>query len=330
MVVTKLAYTYIAKRRYWRFRRAGIDAALPGQPGEPEFHIKYAELLALSKSKPPEHDRASFRWLVERFEGSAEFKHLAASTQLDYSKTLRIIEDELGDEPFAITTRGMIKLVRDGMASTPRKAHKFIQTVSVLYGYAASEDLVPDGFNPAAKIRKLKAKVKPYIAWSEPEIALFLSKSPAHVITPVMLALYTGQRREDVVSMDWEDYQGTIIRVRQSKTGEPLEIACHPALRKHLAGRKTTFGGPIARAANGRPYTVNSLSQALRRACADIDGMPNRTMHGLRYAAAARLEAAGCTAGQCSSVLGHRTYQMAMKYMTQRRDSEAAIRKMGA
>lgn len=330
MVETKLPYTYIAKGRYWRFRRAGLDAALPGKPGQPAFHQKYGELLALSEAKPVHKDRASFRWLINKYEHGAEYEVLAPSTQDDYSKMLRIIEDYLGDEPFAVTTRAMIKGVRDKMVATPRKAHKFVQVVSLLYTYADGEGLVEEGYNPTAKIKRLKAKVTPYVVWSEPEIALLLSKAPGHIVTPVLLALYTGQRREDVVAMEWDDYQGSIIRVKQSKTGEPLEIACHPTLRKHLAARKTEFGGKIARAANGRPYTVNSLSQALRRACATIKGMPNRTMHGLRYAAAARLEAAGCTAGQCSSVLGHRTYQMAMKYMTQRRDSEAAVKKMKA
>ncbi|OWV34381.1 hypothetical protein B5C34_13550 [Pacificimonas flava] len=53
--------------------------------------------------------------------------------------------------------------------------------------------------------------------------------------------------------------------------------------------------------------------------------MPDRSMHGLRYAAAGRLEAAGCTVVECTSVLGHRAYQMALKYMAQRRSSEAAM-----
>ena len=329
MVITKLPYTYIAKGRYWRFRRNGIDAPLPGKPGDPAFHSKYSQLLAQSQAAGPKLDTNSLAWLIARYRRSAEFKVLRPATQLDYDKTLRIVEAELGDEPYAYITRGMVKIVRDDMVETPRKAQKFVLMVSALYSWAQGEDLVPDDVNPAAGIKRLKVRQNPYVVWSEPEIALFLANAPRHVVTPVMLALFTGQRREDVVRMDWQDFQGGIIRVRQSKTGEPIEVPCHPALQKHLSAIRSKFGGPIARAANGRPYTANSLSQALRRACADIEGMPNRTMHGLRYAAAGRLEEGGATPGQVASILGHRAFAMAMKYMLARREAEAAMARMG-
>jgi integrase len=222
----------------------------------------------------------------------------------------------------------MIKTVRDDHAKTPRKAHKIRQMVSRLYSWADEGELVPPGFNPTQGLKRLKTRAKPITPWSEEEIKLFLSACPDWLATPVLLALFTGQRREDVVSMDWTDFQGAIIRVRQSKTGEQMTIACHRDLRKHLAKVKTQFGGRIARTAKGRPFTANSLSQAVRRVVNEIEGMPkDRSLHGLRYAAAARLDAAGCSVTETVAVMGHRTYQMALKYMAQRRASEAAIGK---
>jgi integrase len=53
-------------------------------------------------------------------------------------------------------------------------------------------------------------------------------------------------------------------------------------------------------------------------------------MHGLRYAAAARLDDAGCSVTEAVAVMGHRTYQMALKYMAQRRASEAATARQEA
>lgn len=71
-------------------------------------------------------------------------------------------------------------------------------------------------------------------------------------------------------------------------------------------------------------------NEALRRHAAvrKIEGMPHRSLHGLRYAAAGMLEDAGCTMVEISSIIGHRTYQMAMKYARQRKDAEAAIRRI--
>lgn len=329
MAVAEIPFTFVVKGKYWFFRRAGLQQRLPGKPGEMAFQLEYDRLKALTEKKAEaKRDTASFRWLIAQYRKSEEFKALAVPTQDDYEGTLDLIEAELGDQPFRLTTRGMIKAVRDDHAATPRKAHKIKQMVSRLYSWADEEEMVAEGFNPAAKIKRLKRKAKPITPWSEEEIVLFLEHCPAFLKTPILLALYTGQRREDVVSMDWSDFQGTFIRVRQSKTGEPLDIACHKDLRRHLAAIKTTFGGPIARTAAGRPFTANSLSQAVRRIVSQVDGMPkDRSLHGLRYAAAARLDEAGCSAVQCASVLGHRTYQMAMKYMSQRAASKAAVTK---
>lgn len=329
MAVADIPFTFVVKGRYWYFRRAKLQTRLPGRPGDREFHGRYDELKALTDPKAEVRlDRSGFRWLIAEYRASAEFRQLAEPTQRDYERTLELIEAELGGEPFRFTTRTMIKTVRDDLAGTPRKAHKVKQMVSRLYSWAEENELVPEGFNPAAKIKRLKGKAVPITPWSEEEIVLFLRHCPVFLKTPILLALYTGQRREDVVNMVWSDFQGAFIRVTQSKTKEPLDIACHKALRKHLAAVKTTFGGKIARTAAGRPFTANSLSQAVRRIVDGVDGMPkNRSLHGLRYAAAGRLDEAGCTVAQASMVLGHRTYQMAIKYMGQRAASKAAVTK---
>lgn len=323
MPEARIPFTYVIGGKYWRFRRGDLKASLPGKPGDPEFHARYGELLAQSEQKAPPEDRESFIWLVAQYRKSAEFNALRPLTRLDYDKTLDLVVRELGDQPFKLTTGKMIKQVRDDYAATPRKAHKFRQMVSRLYSWAQEEELTDA--NPASGIKRLKVRANPITPWSEPEIARFLAESPQWLKTPILLALCTGQRREDIVRMTWADYQGAFIRVRQSKTGEPLDIACHDVLRSHLSAVRTAFGGPIARNAKGRPFTANALSQAIRRQIGEMDGFPrDRSIHGLRYAAAARLDEAGCTLTEAVAVLGHRTYQMAHRYMAQRRNSEAA------
>jgi integrase len=201
--------------------------------------------------------------------------------------------------------------------------------VSRLYSWAQEEKRVKRGFNPAAEFKKLKVRSKAITPWSEHEITLFLAHAPTHLKTVVLLALCTGQRAEDVVTMDWTAFQDEFIRVVQSKTNEPLDISCHKQLRDHLKKVKTAFKGKIARAANGRPYTANGFAKALSDCAAKIPGWPgNRSPHGLRYAAAGRLEEVGVTPADASSIMGHRTYQMAMKYLSQRKRSAAAMAKV--
>ena len=308
MAVANLPYTYVVKGRYWRFRRGTFNVPLPGQPGESRYHEAYSAFLAQSERKTEEPDRASFAWLIKRYKASAEFKALRGPTQLDYERTLDLIDEELGDQPYKFTTRAMIKAVRDDHAGTPRKAHKIKQMISRLYSWADENDLVPEGLNPTEKLKKLKHRAKAITPWSEHEITLVLGKADANLKTAILLCLYTGQRAEDVVTMEWSAFQGDIIRVIQSKTNEPLDIACHPVLRAHLKAVRNQFGGRIVRNAQGKPWTANAFAQALRGLVESIPEMPKgRSPHGRRYAAAGRMEEAGCTIVEASSVLGHRT-----------------------
>lgn len=328
----KPRFTYIVKGRYWRFRRGDLKAPLPGRPGDAAFYLEYGRLLALSIGAAPEPPPETLAALIADYRKSAEFAALRAPTQLDYGKTLDLIEaDDIAAEPYRLITGPMVKAVRDEHSSTPRKAHKIKQMISRLYSWAQEEGRVTKGVNPAADFKRLKVRQKAIAPWSEEEIVLFLAHCPTELRTPFLLALCTGQRPEDAVTMEWSAYQGAFIRVRQSKTGEPLDIACHPSLRAHLDSIRTSFGGRIARTALKRPYSANGFAQHIRRVAATIPGFPpNRSPHGLRYAAAGRLEEAGVTPYDASSVLGHRTYQMAMKYLSQRKRSAQAIARVAS
>src|SRR3546814_16408984 len=77
-------------------------------------------------------------------------------------------------------------------------------------------------------------------------------------------------------------------------------IPCHKDLRAHLEGLSARFG-PIIRAADGKTLNANALSSAMNRAVAAIDNMPHRTLHGLRYASAGRMEEAGCSVVEITS-----------------------------
>lgn len=339
-----LPYTYCSRKRlkggwrdYWRFRRDGLDAPLPGDPRANSAALsRYAELmqqadrLAVEKAPPARH---TFEWLARQYLASEEFKALAGATQDDYERAIenRLIP-ALGPERFDCIDRATIKVVRDAVlqeGKAIRTAHKVKQVASLIYSWADEEELLPAGFiNPAMRLKKMKGKSKPIEVWSAEEITFYMARCEPHLRTAVLLALYTGQRASDLVAMDWTDFMGNMIRARQNKTGEPLDIPCHPALREHLDAIKTRFGGPIIRAHDGKPTNANALSSALHRSVGRMDGMPMRSLHGLRYASAGNLEAVGCTVVQISAIVGHRTYQMAMQYARQRRDAEAAIAKL--
>ena len=342
MAQTEIKFTYIVRRKlasgkfknYWRFRRGETDCAIPGAPGDEAFHKRYGELLgreeridAQAEAAPEPH---TVSWLIDAFFESPEYEALADSSQKDYRETAERVRPVIGTERFDCVTKAVVIELRNKYRTQPRTAHKVKQFISRLYGWGEEQGHVAENFNPAAKVKKIKSKVKHIEVWSPEETDLFLSRCGPVAKTIVMLALYTGQRREDLSQMDWTDYQGRMIRVRQNKTGTPLTIPCHPKLKAHLDEIKSAFGGPILRSAKGRPLAAHAISQQINREVAAIDEMPHRSLHGLRYAAAGALEAVGCTVVQITDIIGHRTFQIAMQYASQRRNAEAAMALMEA
>ena len=203
-----------------------------------------------------------------------------------------------------------------------------MQVLSVLMTWVVDQGWADE--NPLMGVKKLKGKGDGYTPWSEPQIAHFLAyaeeKAP-HVWLGVMLGLHTGQRVGDVVAMEWSQYLGGEVRVRQSKTGELLDIPASLALKEALENAPRGGDG-VARIllnANKRPYkNPNTFATALGRAV-KASGLSLLSFHGLRYAQAARLEAAGCTLAQITSIIGHRAYQMAVQYATKRANAQGAI-----
>ena len=336
-------FVRLVKGRYPRFRsRETGDLPLPAPIGGPAFLREYARLIELRDTRrarlPDTPDTSSWSHLIDLYLGSPEYAALADSTQVSYDRTCELLRAELGDQPFALTTKAMLKAVRDDYAATTRKAHKIKQMASRLYTFAAECSLVADGFNPAAGLKRIQRKggAQEITVWSDAEIEWVLAAAPAHVVTPILIALYTGQRRADVAGMRWDQWQGDIIRVRTSKTGQLLDLACHPVLRTHFerlrGSRKViAMSGEIALSDKGVPYTPDGMSAVVRRVVEKVEEIGgSRSMHGLRYASASRMEEGGATHAEIAEVLGHRTFKMALKYAGQRVRARNAIAAMTA
>ena len=82
--------------------------------------------------------------------------------------------------------------------------------------------------------------------WTADDEVVFLKSAPAHFHLPLLLALWTGQRQGDLLRLPWSAYDGTHIRLRQSKTGARVAIPVGAPLKAALDARKKH--GPLIRA----------------------------------------------------------------------------------
>src|SRR5262249_45522223 len=132
-----------------------------------------------------------------------------------------------------------------------------------------------------------------------------LKGAPSHLHLPLLLALWTGQRQGDLLRLPWSAYNGTHIRLRQSKTGArvviPVGAPLKAALDKAAKDRRSTL---ILTNSDGKPWTSDGFRASWRKACAaaKIVGL---TFNDLRGSAVTRLAVAGCTEAEIATITGH-------------------------
>jgi len=319
---------------------------LPDDPASPEFAAALRRLN--ERVRAPEQTTA---YLIEAYMRSPEFARLSDSTRREYRRHLDAIRRTGGDFPADEMTSADVYEMRDQIAiKHPRTADMRVAVLSRLFGWGMKRGYRAD--NPAKGVDKAQVKAASYEPWSPDEIDTALNKAPPEIADAIWLALYTGQRLGDVLSMTWGDIEGTAVRVRQKKTGEHLHVPIHPDLKSHLDNVKERQNSPrrdnsspsnvvevlrvsdnrkgrILLNSRGAPWTVDGFKTSFRR---EMDKIQiRRQFHGLRATAATILADLGCDPMSIAAVTGHRTAKMVQHYTRrhdQRKRAEGAIARM--
>jgi integrase len=255
--------------------------------------------------------------LRETYYASAEFRNLKISTQRE---TRYVIEalclrpngsgiGKNGDNAVERLERKHILRWRDGMAHKPGAANKMLRTVRSLLTFAVDRGFRKD--NPAFGIKPMK--IGRFRSWTDAELVAFEEYWPLGTIerTGYALALYTAQRRADLVQMKWLAIAGSALHVQQNKTGTTLEIHIHPDLLEALAKVHPRKDEAIIIGAAGHalhPVTFGKImADAIEKA-----GLPKEcVLHGLRKTGA-RIVAE--TGGNVAAITGHLSAAMVAEY----------------
>ena len=179
------------------------------------------------------------------------------------------------------------------------------------------------GADPASTVKRHHETKHEHEPWPQELIERFLKQARPTLRRAVKLALYTGQRRSDLVKMKWSDFDGELIAVRQQKTGALISIPCHKELRAELESiprsADTILVGEL-----GKPISSITLAGAVHRQLQKM-GVSGYSIHGLRKNAAVALADAGCSTMEIAAVTGHKTLAMVEHY-SKRRDQRLHAR----
>ena len=208
---------------------------LQGEPGTPEFIASYNEAAA-QKIKVPTGRLLS---LLQAYQASEDFRQLAERTRADYVRIIRQeIEPEYSDFPLSgVTdrrTRAIFLEWRDRLANKWRRQADYAWTVLARV-LSWSKDRGKITINPCERGGRIYRGSRVESVWSAEQETAFLKSAPAHLHLALTLALWTGQRQGDLLRLPWSAYDGTQIRLRQSKTGARVVVPVGSPLKAALS-----------------------------------------------------------------------------------------------
>jgi len=266
----------------------------------------------------------SLGMMIRAYQASPEWGRLSLATKDRYTRYLRPLMPH-SQFPASQLTRKLVTTIRNQIVGTakPAAANAFVRATSALYAWGMENDWAQA--NPTFRIKPLPGGHFP--AWTPAVAAESLDVLPEHLRRLVLLALYTGQRRGDLCRLAWSNYDGTRIRLTQSKTGKPLVIPVHQTLKAAMDGWEQQATTILVNA-RGWPWKPGTASHGMKLAI-DRLGLPaGWNIHGLRKLAAANLAEAGCSALEIASITGHKSLAMVSLYTAgadQERMATAAI-----
>jgi integrase len=274
---------------------------IKAKPGSPEFVNAYND--AHKQLRQPR--AGTLMTIIAQFKVASEFTQLARSSQRAYLTYIKLIEDQFGDLPLAALSdkriRGEFKSWRDTFAQTPRKADYAWTTLARIMSFAKDRGLIET--NPCERGGRLYEADRTDKIWSEDDLAALLAVAPAEIEIALLLALWTGQRQGDLLRLPWSAYDGTHIRLRQSKTGRRMIVPVGQPL-KALLDRTERRSPIILTNTYGRPWTSDGFRTSWGKTCTKA-GVKDLTFHDLRGSAVVRLALAEATVPQIATFTGH-------------------------
>ena len=322
------------------FRRRGCRKIRIREPlGTPEFHRRYAELLAQSEAGDLKLEPANapkpgtWRWLCTQYFAS-ETGLLTLDDQAS-QRVRRLILESTFDEtiapdspllfsdcPLPHFTPKAVSVLRDRKKQFPQAANNRIKAISAVFVWALKPENSVSGVtsNPTRDVSRLRPNRQGgHHTWTSEEIEQFEKRHPLGTKPHLALTLliYSGGRRGDVVRIGRQHTRGGWLRYTQEKNRRrnpvTIDIAM-PIELQRVVDASPCGGMTFLVTQSGRPFAKAGFGNWFRDRCNEA-GLHRCTAHGLRKAAALRVAENRGTVDQLKAIFGWRSNRMAELYV---------------
>ncbi len=281
---------------------------------------------------PPEPE-ITVAGLAERYLRAHVAVHCKASTTRLYRGVLdNHILPELGGMALSAVGRGHLAALHYRLRDTPRMANEAVKVLSKMFSLAEAWNLAPPGKNPCRSVRKYRDKRRERFLTEEEyrRLGRVLAAAEADgsvwppAIVAIRILILTGCRRDEIVTLRWEDVDRTAgeLRLKDAKTGTRM-VPMTPTLEGMLAGIPRVAGNPWVIAGRAPGTRLSYLNRQWYRLRARA-GLEDVRIHDLRHSYASRALALGESLTMIGRLLGHAKVKTTARYAHLVRDTEKA------
>lgn len=258
---------------------------------------------------PSGYPEGTVGWLLGQYKADERFTGLAPATQKLYLNSFKELLTVFGDIPIAKITRLQVRAFYQSFSGTSRKASQVMQNCRVVFQFAKDIEIITD--NPFSEQRVAKAKPRQGIVSQE---AITAAKHKAYdlglpsIAMAIQLGCDGGQRPGDIRKLLRNQYNGTWLEVKQSKTGALVSIPVHrlPELKIMMDALKPDSVLILHEERTGKPYTKDMLCRRVREVFKAAGVGVDIQFRDLRRTAVVRLAEAGCDIPEICSFTGHK------------------------
>lgn len=209
----------------------------------------------------------------------------------------------------------------ESMKSRPRRpasVNRELECLSSIFSMAMRKPHRLVRENPCREVAKLKEENRRsrYLSPDEEERLLAACTGKrAHLKPILVVALNTGMRRGEILSLKWPqvDLARGFIHLTQTKSGKSRDVPINSVVREELLMLKARSRSEFVFANPMTGQAVTDVKRAFAAACGDSQ-VVNLHFHDLRHTAATRMAETGAEPSTIKDILGHSDLRMTDRY----------------
>ena len=263
--------------------------------------------------------KSGFGVLCERYT-ELHLPVLKPRTRANYVTHLAAIKAHFGEDRYIDEVRkahvaGFISELKKAGRKTPT-IRRYLATLSSLFSFAERSGWIIQ--NPILHLDKRAIpEAQPRTRFlSRDEYRRLLAASSSHLRPLIEMAVETGMRLEELLSLKWEqvDLERREVRLVLTKSKRPRMVPLSDkAVAVLVAGTRDRRASPYVfiNSATGERY--RTIQRAFRTVCRRA-GLEDLRFHDLRHTFASWAVQSGVDLYPLSRILGHSTLQMTTRY----------------